>query len=277
MKRKNKNPMANVYDLETHRVSTIPKAELAPGMIQVKIGGLAGMHWVNSAQWNPDKQPAAALRHPPFTGEAKADIEEIARSFPDVYDHGLTFWETGFRKDKNPLLEINLWRIVAEVYRERSTGKPLAYRQELFRLLQACFSAPPEDVLGIFQRDLLTKEECAEVIADYVAGFIVPPSPPADDNATAFPEYRARVPFLFSAQFKELVEKADVVLTLPVDGRGKPGIAFGRKLFERIASGEMEDHEVTGVVFRIDWDTDEPEALCAGLQLLRGRSDMWTE
>ena len=38
----------NVYDLDTKKITRIPKCELAPGMMKANIEGMDGEYWVAS-------------------------------------------------------------------------------------------------------------------------------------------------------------------------------------------------------------------------------------
>src|SRR5437660_1795022 len=84
-----------VYDFETQKITTIPAAELASGMIKAQVQGIDGEVYVEASQ----VRLGGDYRHPPFDAERKALMRHLAEVFADVYPITAEQWEDGFRRD----------------------------------------------------------------------------------------------------------------------------------------------------------------------------------
>lgn len=161
--------MVTVWNRKDNTFTKIPKAELAPGMVQATIEGRSGVVWVNAS--------ACVLmnceyRHPPFEGDMRKEIEFIQSSFPrGVYKHSYEFWEDGFRKDTHPANEISIWLTIAEVFGRFTEGRSLDYQKEVFRLLLTCSTSPREMVSEVFKREKLSTEDVDGISSSYFATF----------------------------------------------------------------------------------------------------------
>lgn len=93
-----------MYDFDTQTLSAIPAAELAPGMVRVRMNGVEGSVWVEAArlQKSPD-------RHPPFPEQGRDYLRQIKAALDEVYPLTLEAWEDGFRRDHNAEREIATW------------------------------------------------------------------------------------------------------------------------------------------------------------------------
>lgn len=155
--------MVTVWDRPSNTFTNIPKAELAPGMIQAKIDGRPGLVWVSAAGLIRSE-----YRQPPFKGKDREAIEAIRGAFPDVYDHDYDFWEDGFREDTNPRNEIGIWLVIAAIYGQfAKEEKSLAYRKEVFALLSTCSTSSRDTVFHVFRRETIPYETCKEIVAAY--------------------------------------------------------------------------------------------------------------
>ncbi len=167
MKRKNKDQMVTLWDASSNTFTQIPKCELAPGMVQCKIQGRKGLVWREAVSINLNNTP---YRHPKFEGEICKLIGSLSMSFAEVYEHSYDFWEDGFRKDTNPLKEIHIWMVVAQVYHNFAEGRSLAYRKELFQLVLRCTLSSKVNLPIVFDRNLLSAGE-VEAIANAYYGY----------------------------------------------------------------------------------------------------------
>jgi len=156
-----KSGFVNVYDFQTKRTSTIPAAELAPGMVRVQLEG-GEVVWAKATDL---KQ--GPFRHPPFEGEARDLVVQIQKSLEEVYPHTYEFWEDGFRRDANAEREIALWlhisRIHGEFAKTRTTS--LAERREAFKVLVGCSTGTKDTALQTVQLLSLSRSD-AELLVE---------------------------------------------------------------------------------------------------------------
>src|SRR5437867_3265790 len=110
-KRKEKREMVRVYDLDTGDITTIPAAELAPGMVSATIKGMEGQFWVEASKLNQ-----GPYRHPPFSEEVRGMLRNIQQILQEVYPLTLEQWEDGFRRDTNAEREIAAWVYLSHIY-----------------------------------------------------------------------------------------------------------------------------------------------------------------
>ncbi len=91
-------------------------------------------------------------------------------------------------------------------------------------------------------------------------------------NMEEQPGFRATIEVMKTPAFIEIIKKVDVVLTFPTSPEWNPQIAYGKRTFERIASGDSIVSLHTAKLL-IDWTTQEPEHLIALLRHYRGECD----
>jgi hypothetical protein len=155
-----------VYDPVAKAVSTIPAAELAPGMVEAQVEGV-GRVWINSAK----VKPSGKFKHPPFEQWMRDFIErEIQKPLAEVRPITLAQWEDGFRCDTEPEQEIGLWCRIAERFTEfsRSEGLNPAQRQECFAIMLHCSTVGPEQILEVVTLNALTREQAQRAIEAYL-------------------------------------------------------------------------------------------------------------
>ena len=157
--------LVRVYDFDSKRVSEIPEAELAPGMIQAQLDGV-GLVWIRAA-----RVKTGPIRHPPFSEELRGLLREIRTTFDEVYPKSLEDWEDGFRRDANAEQEIAAWYYAARKYQQclRGQNYSLPQRQEVFAIIAACMTSPREQVLKIVQLSALPQEKATEAIEIFFA------------------------------------------------------------------------------------------------------------
>jgi len=153
----------NVYDFQTKKTSTIPAAELAPGMVRVRLEtGEVVWSKVSDLKHGP-------VRHPPFEGEARGLVEKIQKSLQEVYPHTYEFWEDGFRRDSNAEQEIALWLHISRIHEEFIKSKPTSFpeRKEAFQLLVACSNGTKETALQTVQLSSLSQSDAGVIIEKF--------------------------------------------------------------------------------------------------------------
>jgi hypothetical protein len=73
--------------------------------------------------------------------------------------------------------------------------------------------------------------------------------------------------------FIKMLKAADVVLAVPISPEWNQQIAFGTRALRRIEkTGKAEDLQVLQLI--VNWESDEPEALCAALIVTKGSCDI---
>lgn len=124
-----------VYDFHTQKVSEIPAAELAPGMVEAEVKGV-GRVWVSSANGQPSDKRRENL--PP---ELMERVRKIKTDLDQVYPKTIEFWEDGFCRDMHPEKEIAIWEHIAFIY---NSSKELAKaRKPAVKSFASCWLVRP--------------------------------------------------------------------------------------------------------------------------------------
>ncbi|MDB6025610.1 MAG: hypothetical protein JWM68_1833 [Verrucomicrobiales bacterium] len=141
-----------VRDLKTKEERIIPQAELAPGMIQVRLHPTDEIVWVKAEGFNKGE-----YRHPPFSEEARDLLRTIKDRLDEVYPQTLEFWEDGFRRDQTAEREIALWLHLSKIYSEfaAETPRTIEEKKDAFKLLIGCSTATKETVLEVAKPTIL--------------------------------------------------------------------------------------------------------------------------
>jgi len=149
-----------IYDFTTKKVSSIPAAELAPGMIEAEVQGI-GRVWVAASQLR-DEGP---YRHPPLTEDIRQYLRRIKESLDEVYPQTLEEWEDGFRKDLHAEREIAIWLHIASTYQRCTAARPLTLhqRRDYFDVIAACSSTPREHIFEVVRLRALSRKEAVEL------------------------------------------------------------------------------------------------------------------
>ena len=153
----------DVYDSQTRQISAIPAAELATGMIRVKLD-TGGVVWTKASDISQ-----GPIRHPPFEGELRDIVVRIQKSLEEVYPHTYEFWEDGFRRDANAERELAVWLHLSRIYGEFVASKStrLAERKEAFKVLVACSSGTKETALQTVQLVSLDLSDAESLVAKF--------------------------------------------------------------------------------------------------------------
>ena len=144
-------------------VTLIPASELAPGMIQVRLEDTGDLVWVHANDLEENKE---VIFHPPFEGELKEAIEFIQQSLQPVYPKTYAEWESGFRRDTNPVQQIGDWVHLSSIYNDFvEQNKPTAaVTADGFKLLVACSISSPDTVFEIFRPKLLSRVAAQKLV-----------------------------------------------------------------------------------------------------------------
>ncbi len=152
-----------VYDFETQKITTIPAAELASGMIKAQVEGIDGEVYVEASQ----VRPGGDYRHPPFDEERKAVMRQLAEVFADVYPITAEQWEDGFRRDMHIDKEIGLWCRMAQALQHftEDGAQSLEQRREIYQVISACVTNGPHNALRTVSLRTLARPRAKAIIA----------------------------------------------------------------------------------------------------------------
>jgi hypothetical protein len=185
--------MITVYSFKTKERKVIPMAELAPGLVKVKLTGDGkpdATVWVHAEEL-VGHQRELRLRQPPFDNAHKAIFRTLKESLDEVHPLTLEQWELGFRCDMKPEFEIAKWRWLAYVYArltDPSDWKRInrvpsrTLKKDFFRLLLTWMNTkdvaevlattlPFEELPEDFVRPML--EGCKVIPAEFFGGKLV--------------------------------------------------------------------------------------------------------
>src|SRR5258706_15891283 len=127
--RKAKPELVPYYDFATKTITRIPKTELSPGVVLVRIEGQADAVYAESAEFKFGQK-----QHAPLSTELRALIVTLAADLADVYPQSLEQWEDGFRRDRDAEREIAGWiqlSAILKIMAERFASGP-SERKECF-------------------------------------------------------------------------------------------------------------------------------------------------
>ncbi len=88
-----------------------------------------------------------------------------------------------------------------------------------------------------------------------------------------FPKFRATIEVMSTANFREHVTSAELILTYPASPEWNPQIAYGKQKLEHIVSSGSASMLRT-LCLVIDWTSMEPEYLIALLRHIKGECDI---
>jgi len=156
------------WDAASKHVIHIPRSELAPGCIRVRIQGIDEPVWASELKYR-----MGPLRHPPFGEDILAYVRRIQSTFAEHRPISVEEWEDGFRRDLNVEQEIALWIHAAGVYSAfASNERSEARRKHLYQVVIACLTATPDTVRQGVQPGPLADQDIAEIV-----GRFFPPRP----------------------------------------------------------------------------------------------------
>lgn len=161
----------NLYDFRSKKITTIPAAELAPGLVRAKVNGVDGEVYVDAA--DALENCVAICRHPPFPAEYCHIFEKFAEVFRDVYPITAAEWADGFRYDADADQEIEQWARRAGAFRRITAEKKFAtraWKQECFQIILAVFVNGSELALETVELEAISKSEAQQIVSRIVRG-----------------------------------------------------------------------------------------------------------
>jgi hypothetical protein len=161
MKRRTNKKMVTVWDKSADTFQSIPKCELAPGMIRMNLEG-TGEVWIRQDQLEGIQQ--GEYQSAPFGPEFREFFVTIKEAFDPYFFQTLEKWEDGFRRDRNPEREIAMWLVAAETMREFAPGHPTPRNLEVFQLLTNAMNNGSDGAKLTFQAEHLTNEEVNQIL-----------------------------------------------------------------------------------------------------------------
>ncbi len=150
------------YDVEAQRLVQIPRAELRPGAVQIRIEGLDvdGPVWVLPQQLTP-----GPIQHEPFDEEVRDVIRRIQDVFAEHRPLSFEEWEDGFRRDRTPMQEIALWSHAADVYEEFVQQEDDAVRRrDIYISIVTCMNTGPDSVWSVLRPETLDRPETETLV-----------------------------------------------------------------------------------------------------------------
>jgi hypothetical protein len=262
-----------IHDFKNKSSTTIPAAELAPGMIEVRIQGLEGTYWINPRSLEKTEGP---VRHPPFDAPRRGKIRKIMGLLKEVYPLTFEQWEDGFRRDLNADKEIDGWVRAAEIYNEWVTAHALDFseRKALFQILAACMTTSYEHVWQVLDASGVPEHVARGAIEEFYGQpallkefeQIRPEDYADEDGNIPFP-----VTALQDPTEREVLKSADIIFGVDsFTGNRTP--FFGTDRLKRIvASGESGNVGVVSILY--DSRTPQLEYLMVMVEELKGTCD----
>ena len=162
-----------IYDSETKQITQIPAAELAPGMVKVRIDGV-GEVFVREETINPSEK----------RNELPDGFAPIALAVLKIVGTWMSWvkseddWVNGFRADAHPVRELVRWMHTASVYHEMTHGgtdpEPVAH--DVFNVLVSSMNdgAQALDTIQLSRispsraKAVVARHQQAEVSEDFV-------------------------------------------------------------------------------------------------------------
>ena len=122
--------------------------------------------WVNPNNLHPNEFQWDSL-----TDQQMADVKQLQQELAEVVPSSLKQWVDDFRRDINPDKEIAIWKHITSVYITAVKGRQvsLAYKHDVFKLLNTCSMAPREEVLVHANLIILSEQDANKIIDLYYA------------------------------------------------------------------------------------------------------------
>lgn len=119
----------------------------------------------------PDQLKKGEYRYPHFPPVVISQIKQIKDYLDDVFPQTMDEWEDGFRRDADPISEIDLWLVIGEVYSsiitQRSTTEE---KKATFSILLSCTmeEADPEKMFSQQKVKILSQEQIRKIVDGYL-------------------------------------------------------------------------------------------------------------
>ncbi len=159
--------LVRYYDVTTKTVVRIPKAELRPGVVLVRVEGDSEPMYADSAALG-----RGPIHHSALSEEVHTAIGTLATDLADVYPQSVSQWEEGFLRDRDPEREVAGWMhltAILKVMTDRFAYGP-AERKECFRILVACFTGTRDTVTERSDPAILPRSQVDQTIKYFFEG-----------------------------------------------------------------------------------------------------------
>jgi len=159
--------LVRYYDSTTKTVVRIPKAELRPGVVLVRVKGDAEPMYADSADLRD-----GPVHHSSLSDEVRATIATLAADLADVSPRSAADWEEGFRRDRDPERELAGWLHLAAILKVMTAHFAYgpAEKKECFRVLVACFTGSRNTVRERSDPKLLPAAQVDQAIKYFFEG-----------------------------------------------------------------------------------------------------------
>ncbi|MBA2481380.1 MAG: hypothetical protein H0V44_12020 [Planctomycetes bacterium] len=151
------------YDFKTRSVSYIRKEAVRPGMVQVKIHNLEGLHWVDAKQMKQEKiAPLGELSE-----AARAKLASIREVLTEVHPMTLEQWEALVRRDADPEAAVATWETISADYRSESANPSYnaIQRLDVFHVVVACATSTRDQALATVTLAALARTTAEGIVA----------------------------------------------------------------------------------------------------------------
>jgi hypothetical protein len=155
------------YDFTTRKITTIPAAELAPGMVWAHIEGVGNAYIRAEAA-----MLGGTYRHPPFNHDLREAMRVLKRHLDEIYPLSLKKWEAGFRKDLHIQREIGIWVRIAERYTRCKDALDLSskrQREDCFYVILSVVNNGREHALETVELKAISREQAEQIIEIFCA------------------------------------------------------------------------------------------------------------
>jgi hypothetical protein len=260
-----------VFDLETHDISTIPVAELAPGMVETRIRGKEGKFWIDPTKFTEIE--STPFRHPRFDKATRGDIRRIMARLAEVYPLTFKKWEDGFRKDTHPNREIQAWLHLSQIYADlvRAHRLPAPLRTELFRVLLSCQTSSFEHVWQVIGLDALPREVADEAVEAYY-GQPTLKLAFAAIRAEDYTDEDGHVPWpvtcLENLEARDALKQVAIIFGVDCHTRAESLFYGVERLRQIVTSGVAQNVSIVRILY--DARTDQSEFLVAVVKTIKG-------
>jgi hypothetical protein len=161
-----------VYDFDTKQITTIPRTELAPGMVRANVQGIEGEVFIDATKVKESQRQ----REPSDLDEVRPLLDQIYEIIREVYPVTPEEWLDGFLRDANPENEVRIWWIMAQAFKEYTVDITIPdRRQDVFNLILSAFTNGPDAALATVPLRELPRQKAQEIIEDMKRRSAEPP------------------------------------------------------------------------------------------------------
>ena len=141
------------------------------------IFALASLSQAQQTQWvDPNTLKQSPFQRDSLTSEQMTDVQQIQQELIEVDPSSLQEWVDDFRRDQDVDLEISIFKHIASVYVAVLKGHDvsLAYKKDVYKLLNTCSMSPRAEVLAHANLTILSEPEANAIMDQYYANGVQP-------------------------------------------------------------------------------------------------------